>query len=287
MNYKEITFTVTPYSEDIADVIIAELGNIGYDGFSYTDNGFTTYIPDNHFNEKAIAELDILSFLSPNFKIRWTCSNIQNQNWNKTWEDNFTPIIIKDRILIRAGFHPGIENIEYEIIIEPEMSFGTGHHSTTALMLETILDYTAQIKGKRILDMGCGTGILSIMAAKTGATDVTGIDIDEWAYNNAQKNIDNNHIHHISVKIGDVSLLQQENNFDVILANINRNILLRDMQQYVNKLNTDGYLFISGFYTEDLSLLQQEAERLNLEYLNHKTDHNWVAAVFYKKQPCC
>lgn len=282
MIYKEVTFHITPYSEDIADALIYDMGSIGYDGFCNTDDGFIAYIPAPDFKETAISEMELLRFFSVNHHFTWTCSEIAEQNWNKTWEDNFTPILVKDRILVRAGFHPTISHIEYEIIIEPKMSFGSGHHATTAMMLETILDFTDRIKEKRILDMGCGTGILSIMASKAGAAHITGIDIDEWAYNNALENIRANHIRNISVKIGDAGLLESEENFDFILANINRNILLNDMHHYVARLASKGWLMMSGFYSEDLPLIRKEADKQGLSYHNHKINDNWIAATFYK-----
>lgn len=163
MFYTELTFHIFPYVEDIADAIIAELGDLGYDSFSYTDDGFKAYIPSNKFDEEQVKSLEILSFFQSLYTISWEKAEIENQDWNKIWEENFTPILVQDRILVRAGFHPTIENIEHEIIIDPKMSFGTGHHATTALMLETILDMKPDFSGKKVLDMGCGTGILSIM----------------------------------------------------------------------------------------------------------------------------
>lgn len=282
MTYTEVNFTITPQSEDIADVLISEMGNIGYDGFYNTDNGFMAYIPTKDFNEQTICEMEILQFFSANYQFSWTHSEMPDQDWNKIWEDNFTPIVVNNRILVRAGFHKTIENIEYEIIIEPKMSFGTGHHSTTALMLETILDYTEQIKGKQVLDMGCGTGILSIMAAKAGAASVSGIDIDEWAFNNAMENIKNNQIQNIAIKIGNATLLENESPFDFILANINRNILLEDMVHYTARLKKGGYMIMSGFYKQDLPLIQKEAEKQGLCYKEYKEENNWIAVSFYK-----
>ena len=229
MNYIEVTFDITPYEEAVADALISELGTIGYDGFSYTDQGFTAYIPAKDYNAQAITRLEIFDFFTRNYRIETSVQEIEDQDWNKVWEENFTPIVVDDRILVRAGFHAPVPGIEYEILIEPKMSFGTGHHSTTALMLRTILDNKERITGKRVLDMGCGTGILSILAAKTGAREITGIDIDEWAYNNAMENIRANGLNNITIKIGDARLLEAEAPFDVILANINRNILLEDM----------------------------------------------------------
>lgn len=283
MTYKEVNFTVYPYSEDIADVLIAELGNIGFDSFCNTDNGFMAYVPAKNYDPQAIEELEILAFFKSDYAISWTTKDIEDQNWNKTWEDSFTPIIVDDQIQVRSKHHEAVQGISYEIIIEPKMSFGTGHHATTALMLSSILKYKEQFKDKRVLDMGCGTGILSIMASKAGAASITGIDIDEWAFNNAMENIGNNQGDNIHVKIGDAGLLAEELPFDIILANINRNILLNDMRCYSARLNKSGYLFMSGFYVQDLPLIREEAQRLGLSYVEHLENENWVAACFYKK----
>lgn len=283
MDYTAVNFTIMPFSEDIADILIAGLGNSGYDGFQYTGNGFTAYIPSENFNEETLRQLSLPDILPDTYKITWQHEQIADRDWNEEWERNFTPILVKDRILVRAGFHATIPGIQYEIIIEPKMSFGTGHHATTALMLETIMDLSEKIQDKQVLDMGCGTGILSIMAAKAGAKHITGIDIDDWAYNNAMENIRNNHLENISIKIGDARLLEKEGDFGIILANINRNILLNDMSAYTPHLTSGGLLIMSGFYTQDLPLIRQEAERLCLAYQTHKTKDNWVAVCFYKK----
>ncbi len=283
MFYTELTFHITPHVEDIADALIAELGNLGYDSFSYTDDGFKAYIPSKDFKAEQVEEMELLPFFQSLYTITWEKTEIENQDWNKIWEENFTPILVQDRILVRAGFHPTIEGIEHEIIIDPKMSFGTGHHATTALMLETILDMKPRFAGKKVLDMGCGTGILSIMAAQAGATDLTGIDIDDWAYNNAMENIATNKVRNIRILIGDATLLDDKDHYDMILANINRNILLNDMHAYVNVLNPNGYLIMSGFYTEDIPMIRDEAERLGLTYQSHKAKDNWTAVVFQKK----
>lgn len=281
--YKEITFTIAPYSEAICDALIAELGNIGYDGFSYTDNGFSAYIPSTQYDHQAIISLPSWPYFSENFQISIKEEDIENQDWNKVWEENFTPIVVDNQIQVRAGFHEPVPGIAYEIIIEPKMSFGTGHHATTALMLKTILEYKAEISGKRLLDMGCGTGILSIMARKAGAQHVTGIDIDDWAYRNAMENIRNNGLDQITIRIGDAALLKDEENFDIVLANINRNILLNDMEGYVEKLNPQGYLIMSGFYLHDLPMIREKAESLGLIQQGFHEENQWVAASFYKK----
>lgn len=283
MNYTEVTFTIEPYSEDISDALIADLGTIGYDGFSYTDTGFKAYIPSKDFQQTIVASLPLAEYFRDLYKIGFSFSEIEDQDWNKVWEENFTPIVVDNRILVRAGFHNPIPGIEYEIIIEPKMSFGTGHHSTTTLMLRTILDHTSAIQGKRLLDMGCGTGILSIMAAKAGAREITGIDIDEWAFNNAMENIWNNQLQNIRIKIGDASLLKTEDNFDIVLANINRNILLRDMHSYIEKLNPGGMLFMSGFYIQDIPMIREKAESLGLTFENYQEENQWATTSFYKK----
>lgn len=281
--YTELTFRISPFSEDIADALICELGGMNYDGFVYTEDGFKAYILTADFREAAVGDLALLRILPEDYRISWEKAEIADQDWNKEWEEHFTPIVVKNRILVRAGFHAPQPEIPYEIIIEPKMSFGTGHHSTTALMLETILDFSSEIKDKQVLDMGCGTGILSIMAAKAGAARITGIDIDEWSYHNAMENIRNNGLRNISVKIGDADLLAEEKDFDFILANINRNILLEDMHHYIRHLSSGGFLIMSGFYTQDLPLIRQKAEEYGLLFRNQKTENNWVAASFYKQ----
>ncbi|MEG1950167.1 MAG: 50S ribosomal protein L11 methyltransferase [Odoribacter sp.] len=283
MKYIEVTFTLTPYIEAISEAIMAELGTIGYDGFAYTETGFIAYIPAKDFNEQAIHKLPLMPYLSEQCKIDLTHQEMEDRDWNEVWEETFTPIVVDNKILVRAGFHDTIPGIEYEIIIEPKMSFGTGHHATTALMLRMILHHLPQLKGKRILDMGCGTGILAIMAAKAGAAEITGIDIDEWAYHNAIQNIQTNHLQNIIIKIGDAALLKTEKSFDLILANINRNILLNDMPHYIEKLNSKGYLIMSGFYLEDLRMIREKAEQLGLTYENSQEDNHWVSVSFYKK----
>ena len=280
MFYAELTFHITPYVEDIADALIAALGEIGYDSFSYTDDGFQAYIPADSYNPDEVNHLPVLAFLREHYTITYEVANIQNQDWNRLWEESFSPIVVKDRVLVRASFHPTIPGIEHDIVIDPKMSFGTGHHATTALMIETILDFKPSFAGKTVLDMGCGTGILSLMASQAGAAAVTGIDIDEWAYTNAMENMKTNGISNIKVLIGDASLLDGGETYDIILANINRNILLNDMPRYVAVLRPGGILVMSGFYTRDIPLLQEKAATLGLALDSRKTKDDWAAVVF-------
>ena len=282
MFYTELTFHISPYVEDIADAIIAELGDLGYDSFSYSDDGFKAYIPSKNFDEEQVKSLEILSFFQALYTITWKKTEIENQDWNKIWEENFTPILVQDRILVRAGFHPTIENIEHEIIIDPKMSFGTGHHATTALMLETILDMKTDFSGKKVLDMGCGTGILSIMAAQTGAQSVTGIDIDEWAYNNALENIRLNHTEDIQVALGGAEKIKEFGLFDIVFANINRNILLNDICQYTNSMKPGSILFMSGFYVKDIPAIEAECQKNGLKLDSYNERNNWVAVKVLK-----
>ncbi len=284
MDYTAINFNITPFSEEIADILIATMSSIGYEGFQYTDTGFTAYITCEQFEEESIQKLEILQSLAADYQIDWNFSVLQDRDWNLEWEKNFTPIVVDNRILIRAGFHPTIPGIDYDIIIEPKMSFGTGHHPTTTLMLETLLDFSGQMKGKRVLDMGCGTGILSILAAKLGASTVTGIDVDEWSYRNARENIENNRLQNIQIKIGNAGLLEKEKEFDFILANINRNILLTDMPFYERCLKDGGILIMSGFYTQDLPSIRQKAAELGMTYGDQKMKQNWVAVSFTKNK---
>lgn len=280
MYYTEITYRIEPFSEEVAEIIIAALGGIGFDSFNTTEDSVKGYITSDDFSKKNVDELEIISVLSESYKITRAITEIENRDWNKIWEENFTPIIVEDRIMVRAGLHPNRPEIEYDIIIEPKMSFGTGHHATTALMLKSILSLKSELSGKRLLDMGCGTGILAIMASMAGAMEVIGIDIDEWAYSNAKENLEKNSIKNVTILIGDATLLAQEEPFDIILANINRNILLADMDAYIEVLNDNGKLIMSGFYTEDLTLIKDKAKQSGLKQVQFYEKEGWVAAIF-------
>jgi len=278
MDYIETKFTINPLNSDNCDILSAVLGEIGYESFVETETGISAYIPVNSYNEKLLTENfeNVKDFIA---EITFESQLIKDQNWNQEWEKNFEPIVIKDTCLIKAPFHQIEEKFPFTIVIEPKMSFGTGHHSTTSSMIELMMDI--DFNDRVVLDMGCGTGVLAIFAAMKGAKKLTAIDIDSWAYENTIENIERNNTPNIDVYIGDAALLN-EKMFEVILANINRNILLNDMHNYNQCLSSNGLLLLSGFYTEDLPMITEKANELGLSYQKHIVNKNWVAALFKK-----
>ena len=275
MEYQKVTVVLQPFVQEAADIMMAMLGDMGFESFVETDNGFEGYIPVPLYQPGMLNGVE-LPFEGVAFT--FTDELIPDQNWNKVWEENyFKPIVIGEECLVRSPFHEGVPGVKYEILIEPKMSFGTGHHETTSLMVEFILKL--DVAGKRVLDMGCGTGILGILAAMRGAQSVKGIDIDQWCYENTLENIDKNNIANMTVAVGDASALGDEH-YDVILANINRNILLNDMHHYTEVLNPGGVLIMSGFYSEDLPMIDEMAKKLNLSKITSKINNNWVAVAY-------
>lgn len=280
MDYIELKCEITPYNEAIAQILIAELGELGYDSFTENEDSIDAYITENLFDLEQVKSINMDYLPESNFKLNFTTKIVVSQDWNALWESNFQPVIISDQVVIRASFHTDTPKVPYDIVIDPKMSFGTGHHSTTSLMVQNILG--SDIEGKRILDMGCGTSLLAILASMRGAKTIDAIDIDEWPYKNSLENIKNNQIDNVSVFLGDAGLLKGKE-YDVVLANINRNILVNDMKSYVACLPQKGLLIMSGFYTEDLKHILDEAEKNNMTYIDHKVDKNWVSVRFEKK----
>lgn len=278
MDYYKITINITPFEEWLRDVLVEQLGGIGFDSFLETEGGTEAFIPVTSFHE---ADLEfVLDSFQDDFMFSIEKEFIKSQNWNKIWEKNyFTPLLIKNECIIRAPFHTDFPKAKYEIIIEPNMAFGTGNHETTSMMVETILEN--DLEYKNVLDMGCGTGILGILASMKGAKKVTAIDIDEWSFNGSNENAALNNIKNIEVKQGDAGLLGNEK-FDIILANIHKNVLLDDMQAYFNVLNIGGTLIMSGFYTEDIPDIKAKAESLGLKDNGFISKNNWVAYTFLK-----
>ena len=273
MDFLEFTFSISPL-EPAREILIAELGELGFESFVETESGLSAYILPDIWQGKSLEELFVLQ--NPEFQITWDSREIQQQNWNAEWEKNFHPIEISEECRVRAPFHPE-KKVPFEIIIEPKMSFGTGHHETTYMMLKLLLKEA--VKGKRILDMGCGTGVLGILTKMRGAKEVDAIDIDEWCVENTKENIFRNQCKDINVALGDASILGQ-NRYDVIIANINRNILLKDIPAYTSCLNKNGVLLLSGFYLSDLDMISAKCEQYNLQFEKKLKKNNWVAAKY-------
>ncbi len=271
--YIEYRFTVVP-PEPASDILIAELGEAGFESFVEEDDAVLAYIQKEDWSSDILNDIGILS--NSKFEIDYDFKEIEQENWNATWEQNFQPIVVDEICRVRAPFHEPVA-VKYDIVIEPKMSFGTGHHETTHMMLQHILqlDFT----GKTVLDMGSGTGVLAILSGMRGATDIEAIDIDNWCYLNAKENVERNQMEFIKVFEGDVSLLEGKK-YDVIIANINRNILLVDVPAYALALNENGILLLSGFYTEDLEIISQKCLEEGLKFEKNLERNNWVAAKY-------
>jgi ribosomal protein L11 methyltransferase len=280
MTYQKVTIKVKPEENSVNEILIALLSEIDYEGFWETDDGLTAFIPTDAYVPLNKDNLPILS--DPDHEFEITAEPLENINWNREWEKNyFKPLIIGDQCLIRSPFQKAPATCKYEILIEPRMAFGTGNHETTSLMLQHLME--ADLSGLRILDMGCGTGILGILAAMKGARNVTGIDNDHWAVENARDNLTLTQIPNMAIELGDAQLLNNLAPFDIIVANINRNILLEDMEAYNKVLKPGGSIFLSGFYSEDLEKIDQTATQQHWNHLLTKKQNNWVA-VSYRKQ---
>ena len=282
MNYHELRFTYqSPIeTEIINDVLAAELGEIGFESFTQDEQGLQGYISDQLYDEAALKET-LAVFPLEETTIHYVCTPVESKDWNEEWEKNyFKPIRIGNDCLIRASFHEPEPGYTYTIIIDPKMAFGTGNHETTYLMISWMLE--EQLTGKRLLDMGCGTAVLAILARMKGAEKVVAIDIDEWAYENALENIRLNHTEEIEVALGGAERIVAFAPFEVIFANINRNILLQDMRYYAEALQPGGRLFMSGFYQEDLPIIEEECQRNGLRVEGCKERHNWVAVKVVK-----
>lgn len=278
MKYFEVTFHAKPCNETVTDVLSALCGEIGFESFVECENGVQAYIQQALFDEAALKQL-ITDFPLPNTTLTYSINEPEDKDWNEEWEKNFfQPIVIGNRCVIHSTFHKDYPKAEYDIVINPQMAFGTGHHETTSSILGELLD--ADLKDKSVLDMGCGTSILAILASMRGAKSVTAIDIDDWCVNNSRDNIALNHIDNIHVELGDASLLNGHQPFDVIIANINRNILLNDMHAYVSCMRPGSELYMSGFYIDDIPAIREKAESLGLKFDHYREKNRWVAVKF-------
>ena len=266
-------FTVEP-KELGSEILIAELGELPFESFIDSDLGIVAYIQKDLWNENILDDLFILK--SPEFTISYKIEEIDQVNWNEEWEKNFEPIDVDGKCHVRAPFHPKTD-AEFDIVIEPKMSFGTGHHETTHMMIQHLLEM--DVVGLKTLDMGCGTAILAILAEMKGAQPIDAIDIDNWCYLNSIENAERNNCKHITVYEGDAALLKDKK-YDLIIANINRNILLNDMQQYVDSLNENGILLLSGFYTEDIPFIDASCNEKGFTYVKKFERNNWVSLKY-------
>ncbi len=279
MNYIEVKFQMSPYQEYISDLLIAELGEIGFESFAPTEDYLEAYILQDNFEESNLKmTLDNFQY---EVKIEYTITPIAEKNWNEEWEKNyFEPIVIGNDCVIHSSFHKDIPQAKYDIVIDPKMAFGTGHHETTSLVIDQILNM--DLADKSLLDMGCGTAVLAILAAMRGAKNLLAIDIDIWCTDNSIENIAMNNVEGIKVELGGAELLEGLH-FDIILANINRNILLADMEKYAACLSIGGELYMSGFYTQDIPLIEAEANRNSLKLISYKEKNNWVVVKTIKE----
>ena len=276
MAYIVYHFLVEP-KELGCEILIAELDAIGFDSFEETEKGLDAYIKKDACIPGILSPVQILN--SKDFVIIYSKEELAHINWNSEWEKNFNPVLIDDKVSIRAPFHEKLQNILYDIVIEPKMSFGTGHHETTHVMVQHILEL--DIENKKVLDMGCGTGVLAILAEMKGANSLDAIDIDTWCYENSIENIERNNCSQIKVYEGNATLLKDKK-YDIIIANINRNILLQDIKTYAKCLDKNGVLLLSGFYLEDMPIIESETKKQGFEKINFKERHKWLAVKFIK-----
>ena len=276
MNYICLSFTVNP-PEPGSEILASALAEGNFESFVYTEKGFDAFIPQEKYNELIIKELKE-NFVEIDFS--FSKQEIPKENWNKEWESNFQPVLIEPYAQIRASFHPAPTPPLMDIIIEPKMSFGTGHHSTTKLMSQALFEIP--VKEKHVLDVGCGTGVLSIIAKKLGATRVVGVDIDEWSVENSRENRKLNGFSKIDIDFLQDTIKGAETNFNIILANINRNILAQEMNRYAKHLLADGYLLLSGFFVTDAPDLIEIAKQNGLAFVEQKFENEWAMLILKK-----
>jgi ribosomal protein L11 methyltransferase len=274
MDYIQYSFTVSP-PEPGSDILIALLADLGFESFTQNETGLDAYIQGVFDNEDLVKELSF-----EDFSFSFTRIEIPKTNWNEEWEKNFNPVYVDDLVCIRAHFHPASDKVKHDIVITPKMSFGTGHHDTTWLISKTM--FSLDFKNANVLDMGCGTGILAILAKQLGATTILGIDIDDWSIENSIENAGINHASDIEFKKGDASLLPTTETFDIILANINKNVLKKDLPAYFTSLKKEGHLLLSGFFTTDVDELKQLAQCIGFTFIESYNKNEW-AVIKLKK----
>jgi ribosomal protein L11 methyltransferase len=274
MDYIQYSFTVTP-PEPGSDILIALLADLGFESFTQSETGLEAYIQGEFDNASSIKELSF-----EDFSFSFTRTEIPKTNWNEEWEKNFNPVYVDDLVCIRAHFHAASDKVKHDIVITPKMSFGTGHHDTTWLVSKTM--FSLDFKNTNVLDMGCGTGILAILSKQLGATTILGIDIDDWSIENSIENAGINHASDIEFKKGDATLLPTKETFDIVLANINKNVLKKDLPAYFIALKKEGYLLLSGFFTTDVDELKQLAQSIGFTFIESYNKNEW-AVIKLKK----
>jgi len=281
MIYLEFTFITNPCTETVNDVLAAVLGDAGFDSFVENTGGLKAYIPAELFDEETL-KTTLQYFPLEDTVINYSWKEAENRNWNEEWEKNyFQPIIIDDKCVVHSTFHQNIPQVEYDILINPQMSFGTGHHETTSLIISELL--ATNLENKSLLDMGCGTSILAILARMRGAKPITAIDIEDWCVQNSLENIQLNNLTDITVEQGNAGLIKNRGPFDIIIANINRNILLEDMKAYADCMLPGSELYMSGFYVQDVPMIREEGEKHNLFFDYYKEKNNWAAVKMVMK----
>lgn len=278
MNYTELNLQLNPV-DLFGDMLTYQLGEAGFEMFEETPQGFKAYIQTSNFNQEEVIEI-IEGVKAMNCEINYTIQEIPWQNWNAEWEKNYQPEIIGNKIYVRAEFHEANPSYPHEIIVQPRMAFGTGHHPTTSQVMEAMLDI--DFNNKSLLDMGCGTGILAILGMQLGASSAYAIDYDPNSVDNSIENAQRNGYPQIEVALGSSELLEGKS-YDIILANINRNIILNDVEKYAASLNAGGLLITSGYYTSDLSVIKNKAAEYHIDYLQHTSQNDWCCATFKKQ----
>lgn len=279
-DYIEVRFDISNCNATATDVLAALLCDCEYESFVPDDNGLTAYIKKELFDESVIN--DVVSDFPMDNIITYKYVLIEGQDWNSEWEKNyFKPIVVKDKCVIHSSFHTDIPKLQYDIVIDPKMAFGTGHHATTSLIIEQLLDM--ELNDKSVIDMGTGTGILAILAKMRGASNITAIEIDPVAHVNAVENLKINNADTVDLLLGDASLLPSVSMADVFIANINRNIILMDIEAYCDALNDGGIMLLSGFYESDIPVIIEKAKLLNLKYESHTVRDNWSCLRLIKQ----
>ena len=279
----EVSIKITPFSEENAEIVTAEISELPFESFTSEDPYLKCYIQKECYDAQVL-KVVMNGLEDYGFEVEYSANLMPAVNWNAVWESQFSPIVVDGKCTIKASFHEGLKRTRFNITIDPKMAFGTGHHQTTFMMCRALLENEDAVKGKVVMDMGCGTAILAILAAKMKAAKVYGIDIDAVAAISAYDNARANKVGKIvETYCGDASLLQR-NTYDVLLANINRNILLQDMPTYAHSLHKGGLLFVSGFYVEDMPMLMGMAANCSLDYISHDSIDNWCCIKFCKKE---